>query len=62
MKITIKDAEAAGRRASKIYDETRYTGGDYRKFVEDVYSQIAFNPDMTDKEKREARYAFDRTR
>ena len=62
MKITTADAEAAARRALEIYDRTRFTGGEYRKFVEDFTYRVKMNPDMTDQEKRDVLWVFEHRR
>lgn len=62
MKITTDDAKAAARRALQIYDRTRFTGGEYREFVEDFHYRVKMNPDMTDQEKRDVLWVFDHNR
>ena len=59
MKISNDNARAAGRAVSKLYHEDRRR---YYEEVEDFKSQVVLNKDMTDEEKKDALYWFEKNR
>lgn len=59
MKISTDNAIAAGKAVSKLYREDRRG---YYKQVEDFKAQVVLNKEMTDREKKDALWYFERNR